>query len=117
MRKYSDYKIVLNEKRARKLVARLTMKRAEIYDENLATIELNRSIVTMNKPREFNFNIDKQSLSLPKKCLHSFFRYVGQAILDISKLVMYNFHYKFIKKNYPETELLFTDTGECFLNI
>ena len=51
MRKYSDYKIVLNEKRARKLVARPTMKRAEIYDENLATIELSISIVTMNKPR------------------------------------------------------------------
>ena len=51
MRKYRDFKIVLNEKKAMKLVAKPTMKRAEIYDENLATIELKRSIVTMNKPR------------------------------------------------------------------
>ena len=51
VRKYKNFKIVLNEKTARKLVAKPTMKRAEIYDENLATIELNRSIVTMDKPR------------------------------------------------------------------
>ena len=68
------------------------MKRADIYGENLATFELKKPLVTMNKPR-----------------------YVGQAILDISKLVMYNFHYKFIKQNYPETELLFTDTDSfCY---
>ena len=69
------------------------MKRSKIYEENLVTFQLQRSVVTMNKPR-----------------------YIGQAILDISKIVMYQFHYDFIMKHYPETELLFTDTDSfCYL--
>jgi hypothetical protein len=93
VRKYKDFKIVLNERRARKLISRPSLKKSKIYDENLATIQLQREVVTMNKPR-----------------------YIGQAILDISKIVMYKFHYNFIMKNYPETTLLFTDTDSfCYL--
>ena len=51
VRKYRDFKIVLTKKRARKLIAKPAMKRVEIYDEDLATFEMKRSIVTMNKPR------------------------------------------------------------------
>ena len=42
-------------------------------------------------------------------------RHIGQAILDISKTVMYKFHYDFIMENFPGTELLFTDTDSfCY---
>jgi len=93
VRKYKEFKIVLNERRARKLISRPSIKFSKIYDHNLATIQLQREVVTMNKPR-----------------------YIGQAILDISKIVMYKFHYDFIMKNYPETSLLFTDTDSfCYL--
>ena len=36
-------------------------------------------------------------------------------VLDISKLIMYEFHYDFIMKKYPGTKLLFTDTDSfCY---
>ena len=30
--------------------------------------------------------------------------YIGQAILDISKTLMYEFHYGFVKKNFPNKQ-------------
>ena len=37
------------------------------------------------------------------------------AILDISKIVMYRFHYDFIMTKYPEAKLLFTVTDSfCY---
>ena len=79
------------------------MTRDQIYDDDLVTVKIMRSTVTMDKPRYFELiDIFKAYIT---------FKYVGQAILDISKIVMYDFHYDFIMKNYPQTELLFTDTG------
>merc|ERR1711936_1484511 len=44
-----------------------------------------------------------------------FFRYIGMCVLDISKLIMYEFHYDFIMKKYPGMKLLFTDTDSfCY---
>ena len=92
VRKYRDVKIAMTEKRVRKLVARPTVKQWKIYEENLAAIQLKRSTVELNKPR-----------------------YVGMCILDISKVVMYNFHYNYMMKKFPEAKLLFTDTDSfCY---
>ena len=82
----------MNEKKARKLISKPNVKKSKIYAENLVMFSLQRNVAKMNKPR-----------------------FIGQAILDISKIVMYKFHYEYIMKNYPETELLFTDTDSfCY---
>lgn len=62
---------------ARKLIAKPNFKRCTIFDENLVAIELKRTNIVMDKPIA-----------------------VGMAILDISKVVMYDFYYNYLKPTY-----------------
>ena len=65
----------------------------EIFDENYAAIHGIKPILTLTKPI-----------------------YVGFTVPDLSKWLMYDFHYNFIKKNF-DAELLFTDTDSLTYEI
>ena len=68
----------------------------KIFHENLVTV-----------------NVKKERLKLDKPS------YVGMCILDLSKVLMYDFHYNFIKKKYSGdlAKLLFTDTDSLCYHI
>src|SRR5207245_616688 len=90
VRKYMSLKIYnINQKNAaRKSIAHPSYDKRIIIDENIIIVHKRKKVVKVNKPL-----------------------YLGMAILDISKLAMYDFHYNYIKRKYGEkAALLFTDT-------
>ena len=87
VRKHQDVRIVKDNRKVKRFVAKPQYNQHVIYEEDMAAIQLKKTLVHLNKPR-----------------------YVGMSILDISKLLMYQYHYKYLMQKYPEAKLLFTDT-------
>ena len=88
VRNHRDIKLVTTEKQRRKLVSKLNYHTTKKFSENLLDIEMKKTKVKMNKPA-----------------------YLGMSILDISKRLMYEFWYDYIKPNYGDrTKLLSMDT-------
>jgi hypothetical protein len=87
---------VKTEKRMNKLVNKPTFKGNTVfYDEDYCFVEMHKKTVVLNKPL-----------------------YAGFAILDISKTLMYDFHYNYIKAKYGDkAQLLFTDTDSLCYHI
>ena len=65
----------------------------KIFDNNFAAIHEIKPVLMLNKPI-----------------------YVGFTVLELSKWLMYDFHYNFIKKHF-DAELLFTDTDSLTYQI
>ena len=88
IRKRQNVVLVDNKQLANKLSSKPNFERVTIFDENLVACHMKKTEVYFNKPI-----------------------FVGQAILDISKTLMFDFHYNYIRKKYGDkAELLFTDT-------
>ena len=60
----------------------------KIFDNNLVAIRQSKAALRLNKPA-----------------------YTGMCILELSKVLMYEFHYDYLKNQYDnKSKLLFTDT-------
>ena len=80
--------LIDNRREASRLSTKPNFDRATIFDRNLIAVHMKKTELYFNKPI-----------------------YVGQAILDLSKTLMFDFLYDHIRAKYDdEAELLFTDT-------
>ena len=88
-------KLVNNRKTALGLASKPNFRHCKIFNENLISIHMKQTSLKMNKPV-----------------------YLGMCILDLSKTIMYEFHYKYIKRKYGDkARLLFTDTDSLMYEI
>ena len=94
IRKRVDIRLLNEEKQARKMACRPNFKHLTIFAENLAAVYLQRTKLVFDKPV-----------------------YVGMAILDLSKTLMYDFHSNYAKKKWKDLKLLFTDTDSLLYEI
>ena len=95
IRKHVNVELVTNSSKMKKLVAQPTFKSAKQFNEHLVAVERLRSKLVLCKPV-----------------------YTGFTVLELSKVLMYNFHYRYIKDKYgSRAQLLFTDTDSLCYSI
>ena len=95
VRKHRDIKLVTTEEQRSKLVSKPNYHTIKQFTENLLGIEMKKIKVTLNK-----------------------LLYLGMTILDISKTLMYEFWYDYIKPKYKEkARLCYMDTDNFVMYI
>ena len=87
IRRHRNIKLVNNEQDYLKQVMKPNFKSGSLLGKDLMSCELGKVRVVMNKPT-----------------------YLGQVILDLSKLIMYEFHYDYMKPKYSNLKLCYMDT-------
>ena len=93
LRKRIDVRFVNNKNDFLKYTSRPTYVNHKLFNKNFAAIHEVKPVLILNKPI-----------------------YVGLTVLDLSKWLMYDFHYNFNKKNFS-AKLLFTDTDSLTYEI
>ena len=93
VRNHRDIKLVTTDEKRNKLVSEPNYHTTKHFSENLLAIEMKKTKVKMNKPV-----------------------YLGMSILDISKTLMYEFWYDYIKPKYGDrAKLCYMDTDDSFV--
>ena len=75
IRKRVDVRLITDEKKLLKMAAKPAYVSSKIFNENLVAVHKIKETLTLNRPA-----------------------YLGMCILDLSKTLMYDFHYNYIKK-------------------
>jgi len=88
-----NIRLVNNQKSLKKCVAEPNFDHCTVFSENLVAVQMKKTELVFNKPV-----------------------YLGMSILDLSKTLMYDFHYYYIKKKCgSKASLLFTDADSlCY---
>ena len=95
IRKHRDIKLVTTNKKRSKLVSEPNYHVINLISEDLSIIEMKKTKVKMNKPI-----------------------YLGLSILEISKILMYEFWYDYMKpKMNDNIKLCYMDTDSFIMNI
>ena len=95
IRKRVDVRLVTSKEKLLKLASKPTYVSSKIFNENLVAVHKIKETLTLNRPA-----------------------YVGMCILDLSKTLMYDFHYNYIKNKYGDkAKPLFTDTDSLTYEI
>ena len=93
LRKRINVRFVNNQKDFLKYTSKPTYVTHKLFNKKFSAIYEIKPVLVLNKPT-----------------------YVGFTVLDLSKWLIYYFHYNFIKKNFS-AELLFTDTDSLTYKI
>ena len=95
IRKHRDIKLVTTDKKKSKLVSEPNYHTINLISEDLSIIQMKKTKVKMNKPI-----------------------YLGLSILEISKILMYEFWYDYMKPKYDNNvKLCYMDTDSFIMNI
>ena len=95
IRKHKDIKLVTTDKKRSKLVSEPNYHTINYISEDLSLIKMNKTKVKMHKPI-----------------------YLGLSILEISKILMYEFWYDYMKAKYNDNiTLCYMDTDSFVMNI
>ena len=95
IRKHRNIKLVATDKKRNKLASKPNYHTINYISEDLSIIEMNKTKVKLNKPI-----------------------YLGLSILDISKILMYEFWYDYMKPEYNDNvKLCYMDTDSFVMNI
>ena len=93
--KPKDIKLVTTDKKRNKFVSEPNYHTINLISEDLSIIEMEKTKVKMNKPS-----------------------YLGLSILEISKILMYEFWYDYMKPKYGnDVKLCYMDTDSFIMNI
>ena len=95
IRNHKDMKLVTSDKKYLKYVMKPNFKDGHPFSKHLFAVEMGKKEITMNKPV-----------------------YLGQAILDLSKTLMYEFHYDYMRPKYgSKVKLCYMDTDSFVYEI
>lgn len=92
VRRHENFRLINDEKIAKKYIRKTTFKQFSIFNNDLVGVMFMKTKVELKNPI-----------------------FIGMAVLDISKVVMYDYYYNVLKRKYQDTIILCLTDTDSFL--